>query len=111
VLSAVGLLISPRHRELVRTWPGGADVSGLDGALDELAADARAALGVEPCTVTTSLQCRYRGQSHDLRVATVDDFHAAHERSNGYRRVDPVEVTTLRATAEAPAPCRIEAVL
>src|SRR4029079_3411362 len=44
VLSAVGLLISPRHRELVRTWPGGADFDGLDAALDALAAEARAAL-------------------------------------------------------------------
>jgi N-methylhydantoinase A/oxoprolinase/acetone carboxylase beta subunit len=106
VLSAVGLLISPRHRELVRTWPGGADVDGLDAALDALAA-----LGVEPSTVTTALECRYRGQSHDLRVATVDGFHAAHELVNGYRRDDPVEVTTLRAVAEAPAPCSVDDVL
>jgi N-methylhydantoinase A/oxoprolinase/acetone carboxylase beta subunit len=111
VLSAVGLLISPRRRELVRTWPGAADVSGLDGALDELAGEARAALGVEPCTVTTAVECRYRGQSHDLRVATVDDFPAAHERANGYRRADRVEVTTLHAIAEAPAPCTIDDVL
>jgi N-methylhydantoinase A/oxoprolinase/acetone carboxylase beta subunit len=111
VLSAVGLLISPRHRELVRSWPGGADLQGLDAALDALASDARAALGVEPCTVTTALECRYRGQSHELRVATAGDFHAAHERVNGYRRGDPIEVTTLRAVAEAPAPCTIDDVL
>jgi len=107
----VGLLISPRHRELVRTWPTGAVLDGLDDALDDLATEARAALGVEPCTVTTAVDCRYRGQSHDLRVATVDDFHAAHERVNGYRRDDPIEVTTLRAVAEAPAPCTIADVL
>ena len=111
VLSAVGLLVSPRHRELVRTWPGGADVEGLGAALDALASDARIARGVEPCTVTTALDCRYRGQSHDLRVATVEEFHAAHERVNGYRRDDPIEVTTLRAVAEAPAPCTIDDVL
>ena len=111
VLSAVGLLISPRHRELVRTWPTGAVLDGLHDALDALATEARAALGVEPCTVTTAVDCRYRGQSHDLRVATVGDFHAAHERVNGYRRDDPIEVTTLRAVAEAPAPCTIADVL
>jgi N-methylhydantoinase A/oxoprolinase/acetone carboxylase beta subunit len=111
VLSAVGLLISPRHRELVRTWASRERVDGLDDALAALTAAARAALGVEPCIVTTALDCRYAGQSHSLRVATVDEFHAAHERVNGYRRDDPVEVTTLRAVAEAPAPCTLTDVL
>lgn len=111
VLSAVGLLISPRHRELVRSWPSGAALDGLDDALAELADEARAALGVEPCTVTTALDCRYVGQSHDLRVASVAEFAAEHERRNGYRRVDPVEVTAVRAVAEAPAPCTLDEVL
>ncbi len=99
VLSAAGLLISPRHRELVRSWPSGADLDGLDQALATLAAAARGALGVEPCTVTTAVDCRYAGQSHDLRVPSVDEFAVSHERVNGYRRADPVEVTALRAVA------------
>jgi N-methylhydantoinase A/oxoprolinase/acetone carboxylase beta subunit len=111
VLSAVGLLISPRHRELARSWPTGADLDGLEDALAALASAARAALGVEPCTVTTAVDCRYAGQSHDLRVAAVEQFAAAHERRNGYRREDPVEVTVLRAVAEAPAPCTLAEVL
>src|SRR5438067_6245869 len=32
VLSAVGLLISPRHPELIRTWPVGDDVRVLEAA-------------------------------------------------------------------------------
>ncbi len=111
VLSAVGLLISPRHRELARSWPGGAHLDGLDDALATLGAAARAALGVEPCAVTTAVDCRYAGQSHDLRVATVADFAVAHEQVNGYRRADPIEVTVLRAVAEAPAPCALSEVL
>jgi N-methylhydantoinase A/oxoprolinase/acetone carboxylase beta subunit len=111
VLSAVGLLVSPRHRELVRSWPADATRDGLDAALAALADEARGALGVEPCTVTTALDCRYAGQSHDLRVASVAEFGAAHERVNGYRRDDPVEVTALRAVAEAPAPCTLAEVL
>lgn len=47
-----------------------------------------------------ALDCRYVGQSHELTVATIDDFHAAHERRNGYARDDaPIEVVALRATA------------
>ena len=111
VLSAAGLLISPRHRELVRSWPSGADLDGLDQALATLAAAARGALGVEPCTVTTAVDCRYAGQSHDLRVPSVDEFAVSHERVNGYRRADPVEVTALRAVAAAPAPCTLAEVL
>ncbi len=111
VLSAVGLLISPRHRELARSWPSGTDLDGLDDALAGLAAEALAELGVEPCTVTTAVDCRYDGQSHDLRVRSVTEFAAAHERVNGYRREDPVEVTVLRAVAEAPAPCTLPEVL
>jgi N-methylhydantoinase A/oxoprolinase/acetone carboxylase beta subunit len=111
VLSAVGLLISPRHRELARSWPTGAVLDGLDDALAALATDARDALGVEPCTVTTAVDCRYAGQSHDLRVASVAEFADAHARMNGYRRHDPIEVTTLRAVAEAPAPCTLPEVL
>ncbi len=111
VLSAVGLLISPRHRELVRSWPSGADLDGLDAALTDLADQARIALGVEPCSVRTAVDCRYTGQSHDIRVAAVADFADAHERQNGYRRGDPVEVTVLRAVAEAAAPSTVGEVL
>src|SRR5438132_14077002 len=45
VLSAVGLLGSPRQRELVRSWAMPRGTDGLDGALAALAADARAADG------------------------------------------------------------------
>ncbi|MCU1351591.1 MAG: 5-oxoprolinase [Acidimicrobiales bacterium] len=103
VLSAVGLLASPRQVDRVRTWPGLADHAGLDEALAALAADAAEALpGAE---LETAVECRYAGQSHELRVAAVADFAAEHLRRNGYDRPGtPVEVVALRATARLAAP-------
>jgi N-methylhydantoinase A/oxoprolinase/acetone carboxylase beta subunit len=57
---------------------------------------------VEPA-VETALDCRYRGQSHELTVPSVAAFHDEHRRRNGYARPDdPVEVVALRATATLP---------
>jgi N-methylhydantoinase A/oxoprolinase/acetone carboxylase beta subunit len=106
VLSAVGLLCSPRQRELVRSWPTPSEHDALSAALEELGADARQAVGgggdVE---VEFALDCRYRGQSHELTVPSVDAFHEEHTRRNGYARPgSPVEVVALRARARRPAP-------
>ena len=103
VLSAVGCLTAPRQHDLVQTWPGGADLTGLAEALAALAG--RAAEAVPGSTVTTSVECRYVGQSHELRVPTPADFPAEHERRNGYGRAEtPVEVVAIRATARLAAP-------
>jgi len=102
-LSAVGLLASPRRRDLVRSWARPHD-HDVDGALDALAADAATLVGAD-AAVTASLDCRYVGQSHPLTVERIDDFHEAHRRRNGFARHDvPVEVVALRASATAPAP-------
>lgn len=105
VLSAVGCLCAPRQHDLVRTWRGGANLDGLEAALEALAREAASAIpGAE---VATSVDCRYVGQSHELRVSTPDHFAAEHERRNGYRRSDTaVEVVALRATARLEAPLR-----
>ncbi len=103
VLSAVGCLAAPRQHDVVRTWPGGADLTGLGDGLAELAAEALAA--VPGAEVATSVECRYAGQSHELRVPTPTDFPAEHERRNGYARPGtPVEVVALRATARLASP-------
>jgi N-methylhydantoinase A len=110
VLSAVGLLTAPRRRDLVRSWPTPDDHDGLDAALAALADEARslvaggatADVGAE-VTVETAVDCRYRGQSHELTVPTVAAFHDEHRRRNGYARPDdPVEVIALRAVASRP---------
>jgi N-methylhydantoinase A/oxoprolinase/acetone carboxylase beta subunit len=103
-LSALGLLSSPRRRELVRTWPTPRDTAGLPDALAALGADAARRVG-NGAQVSTALDCRYVGQSHELTVSSVDHFHAEHTRRNGYARPDvAVEVIALRARATRPAP-------
>jgi N-methylhydantoinase B/oxoprolinase/acetone carboxylase alpha subunit/N-methylhydantoinase A/oxoprolinase/acetone carboxylase beta subunit len=113
VLSAVGLLCSPRQRELVRSWPDPSEREGLEDALAVLGDDARtivAGIGegsrANPdIEVEYALDCRYRGQSHELTVPSIEEFHAEHERRNGYSRPEaPVEVVALRARARRPAP-------
>jgi N-methylhydantoinase A/oxoprolinase/acetone carboxylase beta subunit len=103
VLSAVGLLCAPRQRDLVRSWPTPSSVGGLDAALGELAAVAVAAVGGVDAQVSTALDCRYAGQSHELTVGVLGDFHAEHRRRNGWARRDAtVEVVALRARARRP---------
>ncbi len=105
VLSAVGLLCSPRQRDLVRSWRTPGDHAGIDVALAELAARAREVVANgagDAVEVTTSIDCRYAGQSHELTVAGIDDFDDEHRRRNGYSRAGaPIEVTALRARALA----------
>ncbi|HKY67519.1 MAG TPA: hydantoinase/oxoprolinase family protein [Acidimicrobiales bacterium] len=115
VLSAVGLLTAPRRRDVVRSWPTPDDHSELDAARRELGRWARELVGDdatdgpgdgdddEGVEVATALDCRYRGQSHELTVSDVEAFHDEHRRRNGYARPgDPVEVVAVRATATRP---------
>jgi N-methylhydantoinase A/oxoprolinase/acetone carboxylase beta subunit len=101
VLSAVGVLCAPRQIDLVRSWPTPSDHGDLDHAATDLGTEAATQL-VDWADVTISFDCRYAGQSHELTVPTVNEFHAEHERRNGYRRADvPVEVVAIRATARS----------
>ncbi len=129
VFSAVGLVSSPRERELVRTWATPSSLVGLTAARRALADRARDAVGgfrrnesagdsvdsVDSAgdsvdsAVESFVDCRYRGQSHELTVREPEDFPAEHERRNGFARADaPIEVVALRARATRPAPLRIE---
>jgi N-methylhydantoinase A/oxoprolinase/acetone carboxylase beta subunit len=115
VFSAVGLVGSPRRRELVRSWN---DAGDHTAALAELAARARAAVSDAPdgddgedreVTLETFVDCRYHGQSHELTVPSVAAFPAAHAQHNGYTRDGvTIEVIALRARASRPAPLRID---
>jgi N-methylhydantoinase A/oxoprolinase/acetone carboxylase beta subunit len=107
VFSAVGLLCSPEQRELVRSWGDPASRDGLAAARAALASDAvRLLPGGD---VTSWLDCRYRGQSHELTVRDLDDFPAEHERRNGFARPDaPVEVVALRARVSRAAPLSVD---
>jgi N-methylhydantoinase A/oxoprolinase/acetone carboxylase beta subunit len=105
VLSAVGLLTAPRRRDVVRSWPSPQDQAGLAEALALLGKEAAAlvAPGAGATTVETAVDCRYRGQSHELTVPSVGEFHDEHRRRNGYARPEePVEIVALRAVATRP---------
>jgi N-methylhydantoinase A/oxoprolinase/acetone carboxylase beta subunit len=100
------VLAAPVQHDRSRTWPTPADHSGLAEALTSLGDEAAAALVADAggsrrdVEVVLSVDARYEGQSHELRVAQVEDFPEAHRRQNGYDRPGhPVEVITLRASA------------
>src|SRR4051812_1715326 len=105
VLSALGLAVAERRADARRTVLGGG------ARTDELAAEARAALGDEGADVRVFHDLRYRGQSFELTVAADDGadpreaFAAAHEERYGYREPDgEVELVTVRVSAFRPAP-------
>ena len=105
VLSAVGLVCSPRQRELVRSWPEPLEHTKIEAALDRVADDAVALVGGGDVEVERLMDCRYAGQSHELTVPNPDAFPAEHERRNGFARPGaPVEVVALRVRARRPAP-------
>jgi N-methylhydantoinase A/oxoprolinase/acetone carboxylase beta subunit len=109
VLSAVGLVCSPRQRELVRSWPEPLQHGGIDRALDALAEEAAALVlhgdAAGDVEVERLVDCRYAGQSHELTVTSPDAFPVEHERRNGFARPGaPVEVVALRVRARRPAP-------
>src|SRR5581483_5419344 len=113
VFSAVGLVCSPVQRDVVRSWPEPRVHDGVDAALAELGREARrlaaADGGRDEVTVELALDCRYAGQSHELRVASIGAFHAEHARRNGFARDDePVEVVALRARATRHAGLRAD---
>ncbi len=118
VLSALGMLVAPRARQLSRTLAGvlaGFDAGELQQQLEVLAETGRNELqaeGVAPAEITAdcSLDLRYRGQSSTLTLAwqgiaaTEAAFHRAHEQRYGHRLNTPVELVNLRCNLHGAAP-------
>ncbi len=115
VLSALGLLLAPSRYEALRTVmrPAEGDLGDVWPALER---EARDELGRQRPGAALSTQrvadCRYAGQSHELRLELDEGeepasrFHAAHERAYGYAmRGEPVVLVTARVVAEAPPAC------
>jgi N-methylhydantoinase A len=118
VFSALGLLLSPPRVDTARTvMLDRSEVQALDRAVDAVR---RGALGgLERASgvggaVTSHVDVRYRGQSHEVSVtygpgdgwdALADRFHQLHAARNGFARPDdPIEAVTVRAAATgAPA--------
>jgi N-methylhydantoinase A/oxoprolinase/acetone carboxylase beta subunit len=108
VLSAVGLLLAPIKRELVKSRPNPEDLSGLEEDIASLRSEAAAIIegwGFEVAETAGGIDCRYRGQSYELTAPTISDFHEIHRVRNGYSRPElPVEATAVRAKAWADPP-------
>lgn len=103
VCSAAGLLCAPKSREVVHSFIGGS----LADARTRVEREARARVG-DDAIIETAVDCRYVGQSHELTVASPEQFPAEHERRNGHVRPGaPVEVVAVRARASIAAPLRI----
>jgi N-methylhydantoinase A len=115
VLSALGLVVSPRRRDAQRSVVLAGDeltADALSGAAGELADAAREALDEPDAELRREWDLRYRGQAFELTVrgdadpdALREEFEAAHEERYGYR--DPeseLELVTARVTATAPGP-------
>jgi N-methylhydantoinase A/oxoprolinase/acetone carboxylase beta subunit len=108
VLSAVGILGAPRQVDLVESCPDPLDHDGAERRCATLAARAAVQVtgpGQRVGQMITAFDCRYAGQSHELSVAAIDQFHVEHERRNGYARPDaPIEVVAVRVSARVPSP-------
>jgi len=116
VFSAFGLLLSPPRVDTSRTIMT-TDPSLVDSALrslTQMTAEDLSASEVEPESVSSAVDVRYAGQSHELTVDYEPGdgwgelsrrFHELHAARNGFARPqDPIEAITVRASAlGAPA--------
>ena len=118
VLSAVGIATAPEVIErgrglLVTLGEEAADaIRTTATALETEATEDLQAAGGALSERTWAADVRYRGQAHELRVATArptpdaiaNAFHAAHEREYGFATPErPVELVALRCRAQGAA--------
>ena len=116
-LSAVGLLASPLAVDVSRTHLMPAEGAQSAGPVFEdlraQAVEGLARQGAEVATLTYRIDCRYRGQAHEVAVAVdpaslggvEEAFAAAHRARFGWEDTGaPVELVTFRVRAAGPDP-------
>ncbi|MBI3562048.1 MAG: hydantoinase/oxoprolinase family protein [Gammaproteobacteria bacterium] len=120
VLSAVGMIVAPRSRQLSKTVLGlqtihsAEQINLLFEPLIQQGREELAQEGVrgEPLRVECSLDMRYRGQSYTLTVpwSSVSTSQAAfeqlHQQRYGHRLPLAVEIVNLRVALSVPSPSR-----
>jgi N-methylhydantoinase A len=112
VLAAVGLVVSPRRRDVQRSvFLGGDDLTAerIGGLVEELGAQARDELGEADSELAATYELRYRGQAFELAVGgplnpNPDElrasFEAIHEERYGYHDAEQqLELVTLGVSA------------
>ncbi len=115
VLSAFGMLVAPRERQLSRSKPGlltqptekliEKEIATLrDQGIKQLQAEGidQQAVACQP-----SLDLRYQGQSYTLNILwencqqASSEFHRQHERHHGHRLNFPIELVNVRVALTA----------
>jgi N-methylhydantoinase A len=115
VLAALGLVVSPRRRDVQRSVflsGEGLSAQALTDHVRELGEQARRALGDEDAELRAIYELRYRGQAFELPIAASTEpeagelrkaFEAEHEDRYGYSDADQeLELVTIRVTATVP---------
>jgi N-methylhydantoinase A len=115
VLAALGLVVSPRRRDVQRSvlWSGDAlTAEAVAAEVRELSDRAREALGEPDAKLSAVYELRYRGQAFELAIVAdlapqLDDlrarFEAQHEHRYGYSDSDgQLELVTIRVSATVP---------
>ncbi len=117
VLAALGLVVSPRRRDVQRSvFLSGDDLSAdaIASAVSELGAQARRALGEADAELLATYELRYAGQAFELAIragvdASPEDlrdaFEAEHDDRYGYHDSEqPLELVTIRVAASLAGP-------
>ena len=115
VLAALGLLVSPRRRDVARSVFLSGDALTRDtvaATVAQLGEQARSELGDHAAQLDSTYELRYRGQSFELaiRAATTAEpeqlraaFEAEHRDRYGYSDPEqPLELVTIRVSAMIP---------
>jgi N-methylhydantoinase A len=112
VLAALGLVVSPRRRDVQRSVLLAGDeltASAIEQHVEELGERAREAMHEPGAELQVVYELRYRGQSFELPIAGStkaqpdelrDAFESEHEERYGYRDAEQaLELVTIRVTA------------
>ena len=115
VLAALGLVVSPRRRDVQRSvlWSGESlTAEAVAAEVKELSDRAREALDEPDAELTAVYELRYRGQAFELAIAAEvapeldelrEKFEAEHEDRYGYRDSEQqLELVTIRVSATVP---------
>jgi len=117
VLSALGMLVAPRQRQLSHTFRSEVtqcDIAAIEHHFEHLRRRAATELieegvSADGISVQRQIDVRYVGQSYCLTLdwngghELADAFHQAHQQQYGHRLARAVEIVTLRLAAQAPA--------
>ena len=116
VLAALGLVVSPRRRDVQRSvFMSGERLSqdAIAAVVAELGEQARDAIGAGEAELRAVYELRYRGQSFELAVAESTAphpdalraaFETEHEDRYGYRDSEQeLELVTIRVSATVPS--------